>query len=214
MTRLSAILPVVLVPLVLAACQFPRPDYRDLPDNKVIQRSSTVVDSVAVADNAAPTSAETAAVAAALAKAGDSGVRVRVRLPQGAPVPPADVMRARIAALGIDPSIAVVEPAASPAGTTLVFVRIALTAPDCATLVTPSEETTLVPRPSMAFGCATYTNLTQMVTDPADIAAPRSFGGADATTSAAAIDRYHTNAVTPLRKTTSSSGYSSNSGGK
>lgn len=214
MTRLSAILPVVLVPLALAACQFPRPDYRDLPDAKVIQRTTTVVDSVAVADTAAPTAAESAAVAAALARAGESGVRVRVRLPQGAPVPPADQMRARMAALGIDPSIAVIEPAASPAGTTLVFVRIALTAPDCAALVTPSEELSASSRPSMAFGCATYSNLTQMVTDPADIAAPRSFGGADATTTAAAVGRYQANQVTPLRKTTSSSGYASSSSGQ
>lgn len=211
MTRLSAILPALLVPLVLAGC-FPRPDYRDLPDAKVIQRTATVVDSVAIIDTAAPSPMEKAAVAAALARAGDSGVRVRVRLPQGAPLPPADQMRARVAALGIDPAIAVVEPGTSPTGTALVFVRVTLTAPDCATLVTPSEELSAWARPSMAFGCATYSNLTHMVTDPADLAAPRSFGGADATTSAAAVGRFYDNKVTPLRDTTSTRGYSSVNG--
>lgn len=206
MTRLSAILPAVLVPLVVAAC-FPRLDYRDLPDARVIQRSATAVDSVTVADIAQPSAAERAAVAAALAKVGETGLRVRVRLPTGAPVPPAHEMRARLAELGIDPAIAVVEPGTTPAGTTLVFVRITLTAPDCANLVTPSEELSGWARPTMAFGCASYTNLTHMLADPADLAEPREFGGADAPTAAAAVGRYRDNKVTPLRKTTSTSGY-------
>lgn len=203
MNRFSAILPAFLAPFLLAGC-FPNPDYRDLPNSSVIQRTSTVTDTVAVADNAAPTSGEIAAVTEALAKAGDSGVRVRVRLPQGAAVPAPTEMRRRIQALGIDPAIAQVEPNASASGTSLVFVRISLTAPDCASLVTPSEEWSAWQRPNMAFGCATYTNLTHMLADPADLAVPRNFGGADATTSAAAVGRYHDNQMTPLRHTSSS----------
>lgn len=212
MTRLSAILPAFLAPLLLAAC-FPNPDYRDLPNASVIKSTPSVVEIVTVADNTKPSEAEVAAVAAALAKAGERGLRVRVRLPQGAPLPSPGEMRGRIAALGIDPAIAVVEPNAVPDATSLVFVRINLTAPNCAELVTPSEEWSAWTRPNMSFGCATYTNLTHMLADPADLASPRAFGGPDATTSASAIDRYHTDKVTPLRRTSSTSGAASSNSG-
>lgn len=212
MTRLSAILPALLLPLAVGAC-FPRPDYRDLPNPSVIGRTATVLDTVAVADNAAPTPAETAAIAAALERAGDSGLRVKVRLPQGVPVPDGIEMRRRIQGLGIDPAIAVVEPNAVPAGTALVFVRVAVSAPDCAALVTPSEEISAWSRPSMAFGCATYGNLSRMVTDPADLVSPRAYGGADATTTGAGVDRYHQDKVMPLRRTTSVGGVTQGGGG-
>lgn len=207
MTRLSAILPMVLAPLLLAGC-FPNPDYRDLPNSSVIGTTASVVAVVAVADTAQPSAAELAAVSEALAKAGDSSMRVRVRLPQGAPVPPAEEMRGRISALGIDPAVAVVEPAASPAGTSLVFVRITLTAPDCAAMVTPSEEWSAWARPRMSFGCATYTNLTHMLADPADLSTPRNFGGPDATVSARAVGRYHADKVKPLRDNSATYGLS------
>ncbi|MGE5515255.1 MAG: CpaD family pilus assembly lipoprotein [Bacteroidota bacterium] len=210
MTRFSAIVPVFLAPLLLAGC-FPNPNYQDLPNASVITSTSSVIATVAVADNAKPTEAELAAVAEGLSKGGDSGLRVQVRLPQGAPVPPADEMRRRISSMGVDPAIAVVEPNASASGTSLVFVRITVTAPDCAALVTRSEEWSAWSRPRMSFGCATYTNLSRMVADPADLAAPRSFGGADATTSAAAVGRYQTDKVTPLKRNSSTSGYSSSS---
>lgn len=212
MTRLSAILPAFLAPLLLAAC-FPNPHYGDLPNASVIKSTPSVVEIVTVTDTAKPTEQEIAAVRAALAKSGERGLRVRVRLPQGAPLPNPGEMRARVAALGIDPAVAVIEPNAVPDATSLVFVRITLTAPNCAEMVTPSEEWSAWSRPNMSFGCATYTNLTHMIADPADLASPRAFAGADATTSASAVDRYHTDKVTPLRETssTSSSGSSSSS---
>ena len=82
MSRLSAILPVLL-PLALAAC-FPRPDYTDLPNVYAIPRSVEVLDSIAIGDLAAPSAAERGAVAAALARGGDSGLRVKIRLSQTA----------------------------------------------------------------------------------------------------------------------------------
>ncbi|MGE5476599.1 MAG: CpaD family pilus assembly lipoprotein [Bacteroidales bacterium] len=203
MTRLHAILPVLLAPLLLAGC-FPNPSYRDLPSVSVIQTTTEVVDTVTVADNAKPTEAERKAVAAALAKAGEVGVRVQVRLPQGIPVPAADELRRRVEGLGVEPSVAVIEPGLSANGTTLVFVRISATAPDCAAMVTPSEEWSAWARPRMSFGCATYTNLTNMVVDPADLANGRNFGGGDATVTADAIKRYHDGQVKPLRQTSTS----------
>lgn len=207
MTRLSAILPALIAPLLLTAC-FPRPDYRDLPDASVIKHTTVEAVRVTVADMAAPTAEERAAVTEALIKVGERGLRVRVQLPKGAPVPAPEEMRRRIGALGLDPAIAKVEPSASAGGTTLVFVRVEVVAPDCAQLVTPSETLSINERPEMSFGCATYTNLSTMVTDPADLAVPRSYGGADGTTSAAAVRRYHDDKVTPLRGTTSVGGIS------
>lgn len=208
MRRFSAILPAILVATLVGGC-FPRPDYRGLPSSTVIPRQVTELARVAVADTAAPTAAETAAVADALKRSGEDGVRVKVQLPQGAPVPPTAEMRGRIAALGIDPAVAVVEPNVSSAGTTLVFVRVTLSDPDCAALATPSEYGDADNRPTMAFGCATYSNLGRMLSDPADLESPRNFGGADATTSAAAVDRYHRNKVTPLRQTSATNGLGS-----
>jgi pilus biogenesis lipoprotein CpaD len=214
MTRLHAILPVFLAPLLLAGC-FPNPNYRDLPDSSVIQTTTEVVETVAVADNSKPTDAELAAVTAALAKAGERGVRVHVRLPQGTPVPSADEMRRRVAGLGLDPATAVISPAASPSGTSLVFVRITATAPDCASMVTPSEEWSAWSRPRMSFGCATYTNLSNMVADPADLVSGRNHAGADGTTSASAVSRYHEGTVKPLMRTSSTAtGAQSGAGGQ
>lgn len=212
MTRLSAILPALMAPLLLASC-FPRPDYRDLPDARVIRHTSAEVVRLTVADTAAATPEERAAVTEALVRAGERGLRVRVLLPQGAPVPVTEEMRRRVTALGLDPAIVRVEPDASAGGTTLVFVRIEAVAPDCAQLVTPSETLPIHDRPQMSFGCATYTNLGAMVTDPADLAVPRAYGGADGTTSAAAVRRYRDDDVTSLRGTTSVGGMAGSSGG-
>ncbi len=202
MTRRFAFLPVLVLSVLLGGC-FPRPDYRDLPNASSIGHTVQVLDVVAVADASAPTAHDRAAIAAALARGGDSGLRVRVLLPRGVPVPAEAELRDRIRGLGIDPAIAVVAPEAGGEGTQLVFVRVTVSAPDCAALVTPSEAISAHARPTMAFGCATYTNLSRMVADPADLVAPRSFGGADGAPTASAIDRYRRNEVTPLRSTSS-----------
>lgn len=202
MNRHFAILPALVLSVLLGGC-FPRPDYRDLPNASSIGRTVQVFDTVAVADVTIPSAQEREAIAAALARGGDSGLRVRVQLPRGVPVPAEADLRARIANLGIDPAIAVVEPGAGGDVTQLVFVRVSVTAPDCAALVTPSEAISAYARPTMAFGCATYTNLSRMVADPADLVMPRSFGGADGAPTVSAIDRYRRNEVTPLRNTSS-----------
>lgn len=204
MSRLSAILPVLL-PLALAAC-FPRPDYTDLPNVYAIPRSVEVLDNIAVGDLAAPSAAERGAVAAALARGGDSALRVKVQLSAAAaPTPEADV-RAQIAALGIDPAIAVIErPGVAPQNA-LQFLRVTVGTPDCAAMVTRSEATETLDRPNMSFGCATLGNLSRMVTDPADLVRGRAYGGEGGVPAAQGVDRYNQGKVTPLRRTTSVGG--------
>ena len=67
-------------------------------------------------------------------------------------------------------------------------------------------------RPSVAFGCATYSNLAAMVARPADFVSPRPYAGADAPLAASAVRRYEEGHAIPLSgaySTTSSSSSSS-----
>jgi pilus assembly protein CpaD len=71
--------------------------------------------------------------------------------------------------------------------------------PDCMALSVPSTANDAgFKRPSVAFGCATFTNLAAQIDRPADLVAPLPLGPADATTSAAAVRRYETGKVMPL----------------
>jgi type IV pilus biogenesis protein CpaD/CtpE len=73
--------------------------------------------------------------------------------------------------------------------------------PDCATLSRPAILTDAGKhRPSMQWGCATYTNLAAQLAHPADIVAPQPLGPADGATAASAMRRYETGHVTPLDK--------------
>ncbi len=75
-------------------------------------------------------------------------------------------------------------------------------APDCAPLYQASPMNKFDdPRPAIAFGCATYTNLAGQVAHPQDLARPADWGGPQADTAASAVQRYHEGAVTPLRQT-------------
>lgn len=73
--------------------------------------------------------------------------------------------------------------------------------PDCERLRQPSQYNTMTDlRMDIAFGCATYTNLSQQAR-PEDLARPRSYGGQSAETAATAVERYRTGNVTPLMQT-------------
>lgn len=75
--------------------------------------------------------------------------------------------------------------------------------PDCERLREPSQYSTLTdPRMDIAFGCATYTNLSRQVARPEDLVRPRSHGNQSADTAAAAVQRHRTGNITPLRGTT------------
>lgn len=79
-------------------------------------------------------------------------------------------------------------------------------APDCQALLQPSQYNAYDNmRMSIAFGCATYSNLAASVARPADLANPRAFAGTHADTAAHAVLRYRLNQVEPLRETTSTS---------
>ncbi len=64
-------------------------------------------------------------------------------------------------------------------------------------------------RPSVAFGCATYSNLAAMVARPADFVSPRPYAGADAPLAASAVRRYEEGRAMPLSGAYSSSSASS-----
>ncbi|GAB5095172.1 CpaD family pilus assembly lipoprotein [Caballeronia sp. LP006] len=59
-----------------------------------------------------------------------------------------------------------------------------------------------VRRPSMQWGCATYTNLAAQVANPQDLVNPQTLGPADAAVAASAVHRYETGQVIPLDTTT------------
>ncbi|BBU29884.1 lipoprotein [Burkholderia sp. THE68] len=72
-------------------------------------------------------------------------------------------------------------------------------APDCDSLTRASLLTDAgLRRPSMQWGCATYTNLAAQLARPADIVAPQTLGPANGATAASAMRRYETGHVTPL----------------
>jgi len=62
----------------------------------------------------------------------------------------------------------------------------ALIAPDCRTLQQPSEMPMrdgllqMTKRPSIAFGCATYSNLAKMLVNPQDLVDPQPYPGQSA----------------------------------
>lgn len=73
--------------------------------------------------------------------------------------------------------------------------------PDCEPLRQPSQYNTMTDlRMDIAFGCATYTNLSQQAR-PEDLARPRNYGGQSAETAARAVERHRTGNVTPLMQT-------------
>jgi pilus assembly protein CpaD len=68
--------------------------------------------------------------------------------------------------------------------------------PNCAKLNEPSHMVDAgVRQPSVAFGCATYSNLAAMVARPEDVVAPLPYAGADAATAASAVRRYQEDRV-------------------
>ncbi|MDR5775293.1 MULTISPECIES: CpaD family pilus assembly lipoprotein [unclassified Caballeronia] len=76
--------------------------------------------------------------------------------------------------------------------------------PDCDSLARPSLLTDAgIRRPSMQWGCATYTNLAAQLARPEDLVHPRTLGPADAAVAASAVHRYETGQVIPLDTATS-----------
>jgi len=196
-------LALLATPLLFLAGCMPRPDYRDLPTSAVITVSVTAQQEVPVADILAPTAAEKKALQQALAdNAGGSGLRIRLRLPQESAPDPVK-LRKSLAGLGVPTGITAISARPSEsAGSLLVVYHLAAVAPSCDSMVTPSETIDQTDRPSISFGCATYTNLAASVADPADLAEGRELGPADGPNIDAAIERYQADKVKALSKNT------------
>ena len=89
-----------------------------------------------------------------------------------------------------------------PDAATLSYDGHSVIGPDCDELERKSLVTnTGFRRPSIAFGCATYSNLAAQIARPADIVSPQPMGPADGAVAAAAVRRYQLNQVTPLDET-------------
>jgi len=89
-----------------------------------------------------------------------------------------------------------------PDARTLSYDGHSVVPPDCQALTHKSYVLDAgVPRQSVAFGCATYTNLAAQIARPADIAEPVPMGPYDGAVAANAMLRYQTDAVTPLDAT-------------
>jgi type IV pilus biogenesis protein CpaD/CtpE len=81
-----------------------------------------------------------------------------------------------------------------------------LVPPDCSQMERPSLLLDAgLPRPSVQWGCATYTNLAAQIANPQDFVEPQPLGPADAAVAASAVHRYQTGRVTPLDQSTSRS---------
>lgn len=78
--------------------------------------------------------------------------------------------------------------------------------PDCTPLQQPSRYDNFNNRRmSVAFGCATYSNLAGSVARPTDLVAPRSYSGMHADSAGLAVQRYRVNEVEALRETQTTS---------
>lgn len=181
---------------LLGGC-FPHPDYTSLPDAAAIRAESRTA-TVPVRDPAHLSMAEQAAISDELAVPAGTGVRVRVLLPPGAAPPAPDTAATLATRLGIPARWLTLVPDAAPGPTARVdILQVTAAAPDCRRIITPNETIGASQRPSLALGCATYTNLAAQVADPADLVAPTPYAGVSATPASAAIDRYLTDKVTP-----------------
>ena len=95
-------------------------------------------------------------------------------------------------------------PFGMPDSSTIGFDGHSALPPDCAKLARPSVLTDAGwHRPSMEWGCATYTNLAAQVAHPEDLVRPQPLGPADAAVAASAVHRYETGHVIPLDSGTS-----------
>jgi pilus assembly protein CpaD len=90
-----------------------------------------------------------------------------------------------------------------PDASTLGFDGHSVVPPDCESLSRPSVLTDAGwHRPSMEWGCATYTNLAAQIAHPQDVVAPHALGPANAAVAASAVHRYETGQLVPVDKAT------------
>jgi len=108
------------------------------------------------------------------------------------------------------------EPAHMPNESSISLENGVLISPDCSSMVDKShfKNDTLqrIPRPSVAFGCATYNNLAKMIARPQDLVAPRGYSGQSGANAATAAQRYYDNKLTPFIDNSTSNASPTNSG--
>ena len=97
-------------------------------------------------------------------------------------------------------------PLSMPTSSVIGFDGTHTAPPDCAKLEQPSHLVDAgIKRPTVAFGCATYTNLANMLARPADLVQPLPYAGADAALGASAAHHYEDGTAMPLNTTSTTS---------
>jgi pilus assembly protein CpaD len=96
-------------------------------------------------------------------------------------------------AIGVGLSGCFKPPRDMPDASILKYDGHSVVPPDCASLSRPAVLTDAGwHRPSMEWGCATYTNLAAQIAHPQDVVAPQALGPANAAVAAGAVRRYET----------------------
>lgn len=90
-------------------------------------------------------------------------------------------------------------PRGMPDSSVIGFDGTHAVAPNCDALTQPSTAIDAGEhRPSMEWGCATYSNLAAQIAHPSDLVSPKSLGPANGAVAAAAMQRYETGQVIKL----------------
>ncbi|RXZ37003.1 hypothetical protein D9O50_07360 [Oxalobacteraceae bacterium CAVE-383] len=98
------------------------------------------------------------------------------------------------------------QPLGMPDASAIGFDGMHAVPPDCAKLQQPSHLLDAgAVRPGVAFGCATYSNLANMLARPADLVQPIPYAGADAALGASAVRHYEEGTTAPLNSTSTTS---------
>ncbi|TWA75942.1 pilus assembly protein CpaD [Azospirillum brasilense] len=174
----------------------------DTPRDVTVERAESAAWLPATRNRLAP--ADTAQLRRLIEELGEPPrTRVTIALPTGAEQHQAVPVVRALAGFGVDPAnITVARQLGGDAGpvrgiavTAELYAAVPPRCPDWRRTVMDDNSF----RPSSNFGCANANNLAVMLADPGDLAAPRRLGPADGAAQEAAVDRYKTNKVTPLK---------------
>ena len=189
----------VVATLLLGACSPASYTDAEAPRNLVVDSSTTRVDVHFAPGSAVLTPAGTAALRR-LAATGAIGSADRVMVAAAGHHLLADQRIGAVSAVLLPYGIVVTGTQISdvpPNRGVVEVIRTLVTLPACPNW-SKRPQPDYANQPSSNFGCATETNLGQMVANPTDLASARTLSATPGQPAAAAVQRYLTDKVTPL----------------